>query len=82
MARIKKDEFVKRVAEQTNLSTYKANKVVDTIVDEIRSIVENGDTISFSMLGLFYSGKLAKRRYYNPQDGSIVEHPERFYTQV
>ena len=67
MAHVSNPDFVQRVADKTKLSTRKAEKVVKTVMSEIKSIVDNGDTVSFYMIGRFYPGILSPTRSYNPK---------------
>ena len=75
---IMKHIFVARVAKKVKLSTWKTEKVIDTIMREIRQAVDEGKSVKFNMIGTFSPGVRAKRSYHNPQTGKIEESPPMF----
>ena len=64
-----KADLLEKVAKKTKLSQAQAGKVLDTTLDEIRSLLGKGGSISFTGFGSFSVAKRARRKGRNPQTG-------------
>ncbi|MCH8884755.1 MAG: HU family DNA-binding protein [SAR324 cluster bacterium] len=64
-----KADLLKKVAKKTKMSQAQAGKVLDTTLDEIRSLLGKGGSISFTGFGSFSVAKRARRKGRNPQTG-------------
>ncbi len=64
-----KADLLQKVAKKTKMSQAQAGKVLDTTLDEIRSLLGKGGSISFTGFGSFSVAKRARRKGRNPQTG-------------
>ena len=64
-----KADLLAKVAKKTKMSQAQAGKVLDTTLDEIRSLLGKGGSISFTGFGSFSVAKRARRKGRNPQTG-------------
>ena len=66
---MRKAEIVRRIAEATNLTQVKAEEVVDAIFDEIKSALQQGDSIILRRFGTFDVRDKRARMGRNPKTG-------------
>lgn len=71
---MKKQEFVKLVAEQVGMPQQKVSEVIDTIGRQIVcQCRDNGEDISLPTLGVFKLKQTQKRKGRNPLTGEQIE---------
>ena len=70
-----KQDLVNAVAERTDLSKKDSTAVVDTILDEIKEILANGDKLQLIGFGNFEVRTRSARKGRNPQTGETIEIP-------
>ncbi|MCK5832301.1 HU family DNA-binding protein [bacterium] len=70
-----KDEFVAKVAGQTEMSKAQINKTLKATLDTITETLKKGDKISFVGFGTFSISKRAKRTGRNPLTGAKLTIP-------
>jgi len=68
-----KQEFIKRVAERTQLTERDAGKAVDAFMETVTETLKKGDSISFTGFGKFSASQRAARQGVNPRTGERVE---------
>ena len=73
-----KSEFVSRVAKKTGMTTAEAQRVVQSVLDEISDALKSGEDVAFAGFGKFTVSQRAARTGVNPQDPSKkVQIPAR-----
>lgn len=70
-----KAELIAKVARKAGASQALAGKVIDSALDEVRSLLSKGGSISFTGFGSFAVSKRAKRKGRNPQTGAEMTIP-------
>ena len=70
-----KQDLVNAVAERTALSKKDSTAVVDTVLDEIKEILTNGDKLQLIGFGNFEVRTRSARKGRNPQTGETIEIP-------
>ena len=70
-----KAELIAKVAKKAGSSQAMAGKVLDTALDEVKSLLSKGGSISFTGFGAFAVAKRAKRKGRNPQTGQEMTIP-------
>jgi len=70
-----KDEFVSKVAKETDNSKAEVNRVLKATFDHITKALKKGDKISFVGFGTFTISKRAKRPGRNPRTGDKITIP-------
>ena len=70
-----KKDLVNAVTERTALSKKDSTAVVDTILDEIKEILANGDKLQLIGFGNFEVRTRSARKGRNPQTGETIEIP-------
>lgn len=70
-----KADLIARVAKKTGSSQALTGKVIDTTLDEVKSLLSKGGSISFTGFGSFDVAKRAKRKGRNPQTGQEMIIP-------
>ncbi|GET05445.1 DNA-binding protein HU [Ligilactobacillus agilis] len=70
-----KQDLVNAVAERTALSKKDSTAVVDTVLDEIKEILANGDKLQLIGFGNFEVRTRSARQGRNPQTGETIEIP-------
>lgn len=70
-----KQDLVNAVTERTALSKKDSTAVVDTILDEIKEILANGDKLQLIGFGNFEVRTRSARKGRNPQTGETIEIP-------
>jgi nucleoid DNA-binding protein len=66
---MKKAEMVRRLADETDLTQAKATEVVETIFDEIKSALQQGDAVILRGFGCFHVRDKHGRIGRNPKTG-------------
>ena len=68
-----KQEFIDRVADQTNLSKRDATEAVEAVLGTIKSTLRSGGEISFTGFGKFTVADRGARQGVNPQTGERIQ---------
>ena len=68
-----KQEFIDRVADQTNLSKRDATEAVEAVLETIKSTLRSGGEISFTGFGKFTVADRGARQGVNPQTGERIQ---------
>jgi nucleoid DNA-binding protein len=66
---MRKAEIVRRIADATNLTQVQAEDVVDAIFDEIKSALQQGDSVILRRFGTFHVRAKRARVGRNPKTG-------------
>ncbi len=74
---MRKDEIVRRIAEETDLTYVKAEGVVNAVLDEIKHTLEQGDSVILRRFGSFEVRAKRARVGRNPKTGEAAEIPAR-----
>ena len=74
---MRKDEIVRRIAEETDLTYVKAEEVVNAVLDEIKSTLEQGDSVILRRFGSFEVRDKCARVGRNPKTGEEATIPAR-----
>jgi DNA-binding protein HU-beta len=72
---VTKQEFIDRVAEQTNLSKRDATDAVEAVLGTIKSTLRSGGEISFTGFGKFHVAERGPRQGVNPQTKERITIP-------
>ena len=72
---MKKNDFVKLVAENGNVAIKTAGDAINATFEEIASALEKGDSISFPGFGSFKVVNRAAREGRNPSTGEKIHIP-------
>ena len=72
---MRKAEMVRRIAEETVLTQVKAEEAVDAIFDEIKSALQQGDSVILRRFGSFDVRAKRARLGRNPKTGQEAEIP-------
>jgi DNA-binding protein HU-beta len=70
---VTKQEFIDRVADQTNLSKRDATEAVEAVLGTIKSTLSSGGEISFTGFGKFTVADRGARQGVNPQTGERIQ---------
>ena len=70
-----KQDLINAVAERTALSKKDSTAVVDTVLDEIKETLANGDKLQLIGFGNFEVRTRSARKGRNPQTGETIEIP-------
>ena len=70
-----KQEFIDRVADQTNLSKRDATEAVEAVLGTIKSTLSSGGEISFTGFGKFHVATRGPRQGVNPQTKQRITIP-------
>ena len=74
---MRKDEIARRIAEATDLTYVKAEEVVNAIFDEIKSALQQGDSVILRRFGSFEVRDKSARIGRNPKTGQQADIPAR-----
>ena len=74
---MKKDELVKSVAEENNISKATAKKVIDSTFEKIKKAVSSGDSFRQDGFGTFKKAIRAQRNGVNPGTLEKIIIPEK-----
>jgi integration host factor alpha subunit len=69
---MRKADIVRRIADATNLTQVQAEEVVDAIFDEIKSALQQGDSVILRRFGTFDVREKRARMGRNPQTGEAA----------
>ncbi|MBF0121020.1 MAG: HU family DNA-binding protein [Desulfobacterales bacterium] len=72
---MKKEELVKLVAEQTEVTQKVANKAIDSVIEGVAGALEKGEAIKFIGFGSFKVVKRKAREGINPQTKEKMKIP-------
>ena len=72
---MKKEDLVKLVAAQAEITSADAGKAVHAVLEGISSALETGDSVSLIGFGSFKVVKRAARQGRNPQTGETIQIP-------
>lgn len=70
---MKKQDFIKAVAESADVSQATANACFDAMVDAITDCLKNEDSLTFVGFGTFSVKHRAARQGRNPRTGETIE---------
>ena len=70
---MKKQDFIKAIAEQSELSQASAGKCFDAVVDTITNCLKDGDSLTFVGFGTFSVKDRAARTGRNPRTGEAIQ---------
>jgi nucleoid DNA-binding protein len=74
---MRKAEIVRRIAEATDLTQVKAEEVVDAIFDQMKSALQQGDSVILRRFGTFAVRAKRARMGRNPKTGDEAAIPAR-----
>ena len=72
---MKKQEFIKAVAEKADLSQSAASDCFDAVVETITDCLKDGDKLTFVGFGTFSVKDRAARQGRNPRTGGTINIP-------
>ena len=67
-----KAQFVQNVSKKVKLSKAQTAKIVDTMLDEVKSLLKKGDSIALTGFGTFLVTKRKARKGRNPRTGAAM----------
>jgi DNA-binding protein HU-beta len=70
---VTKQEFIKAVAQKTQLTERDAQKAVDAFLETITDTLKSGGDVSFTGFGKFSAANRAARQGVNPRTGERVQ---------
>ena len=68
-----KSELIDAVALSADLSKSSAGRAVDAVLDAVMTSLKNGETLSLTGFGSFYTTQREARAGRNPRTGQAVE---------
>jgi integration host factor alpha subunit len=74
---MRKAEIARRIADETDLTQVKAAEVVETIFDEIKRALQQGDAVILRRFGSFHVRDKQARIGRNPKTGQETVIPSR-----
>ena len=74
---MRKAELVRHIADETDLTQVKAAEVVETIFDEIKRALQQGDAVILRRFGSFHVRDKQARIGRNPKTGQETVIPSR-----
>jgi DNA-binding protein HU-beta len=74
---MRKADLVRRIAAATELTHVKAAEVVDTILEEIKNALQQGDAVMLRRFGSFQVREKRARMGRNPKTGQEADIPGR-----
>ena len=74
---MRKDEMVRRIVEETGLTYVKAEQVINAVLDEIKSALQQGDSVILRRFGSFDVRDKRARMGRNPQTGQPINIPAK-----
>ncbi|OIO34522.1 MAG: DNA-binding protein HU [bacterium (Candidatus Ratteibacteria) CG_4_10_14_3_um_filter_41_18] len=72
-----KGQLIEKVVTETDISKAQATKAVDSLVNNIRNSLKNGEKVVLAGLGTFSVKKRKARTGRNPRTGEQLSIPER-----
>ena len=70
---MKKQDFIKAVAQQADVSQATASDCFDAVVDTITKALKKGDKLTFVGFGTFSVKERAARQGRNPRTGETIQ---------
>jgi DNA-binding protein HU-beta len=70
-----KSELIQSVARETGLSQSQANKVVNSVFDQIARALQNGEEVRLTRFGTFRTLETKERIGRNPRTGQEITIP-------
>jgi DNA-binding protein HU-beta len=70
-----KKELIVKITKETELSQQAVSSVVESMIEQIRSLLSRGDRITLSGFGTFLTRDRAQREGRNPQTGESMIIP-------
>ena len=70
---MKKQDFIKAVADSANVSQSTAGDCFDAVVETITSALKDGDKLTFVGFGTFSVKERAARQGRNPRTGATIQ---------
>ncbi len=70
-----KTEIVERVAEGTGVSRAEVSRVVDRMLEEVRSCLDDGESVTLRGFGTFRVTETTARKGRNPATGQEIDIP-------
>lgn len=74
---MRKVEMARRIAEATGLTQVKSEETIDTILDEIKNALQQGDAVIVRRFGTFQVRSKRARVGRNPKTGQEAAIPAR-----
>jgi DNA-binding protein HU-beta len=78
---MKKNEFIKRVAEKTGLTSEKSNVVFLAIIEELTELMVKRDELTIVGFGNFSTGTRKAQKGRNPQTGELIKIPKSCFAK-
>ena len=75
--RMRKVEIVNRIAEETGLTKVKAEEAVDAILEEVKGVLQQGESVILRRFGSFQVREKRARLGRNPKTGEEAGIPAR-----
>ena len=69
---MRKVEIVNRIAEETGLTKVKAEEAVDAILEEVKGVLQQGDSVILRRFGSFQVREKRARLGRNPKTGEEI----------
>jgi nucleoid DNA-binding protein len=76
-SRMRKVEIVNRIAEETGLTKVKAEEAVDAILEEVKEVLQQGESVILRRFGSFQVREKRARLGRNPKTGEEAGIPAR-----
>ena len=70
-----KSELIDRIAEKCGCTKADAERMMETVIDEVTSTLKGGNEVSIAGLGKFTAKMRAARTGRNPRTGEAVQIP-------
>lgn len=74
---MRKNDFVSKLAEENDITKKKAKEVFDSVFDELKGVLKEGDKLTVRNFGTFKVSDRAPRKGRNPQTGEEIQIPAR-----
>lgn len=72
MQTVKKNQFIKDLAEKWNMPKKQVSEMMDSLLDEITKIMKRGDKLNLSGFGIFKVADRKAREGRNPRTGETI----------
>jgi len=72
---MKKQDFIKAVAEAAETSNVEASKVINTAIEVITKELQNGGEVNITGFGVFKVSNRAARKGINPKTKEAIDIP-------
>lgn len=77
-----KSEFITKVAEKSGMTKKDSAAALDAVLDSLKELMKDGDSVSFIGFGTFGSKDVSERESRNPRSGEkilVPAHKTPFY---